>query len=179
MASSAKGYNPLRWDCEKRGCFNQERRPKIEQFSDCFPGRINFGDVDGIVEINGYALILEWKTSVGDKLPMGQQIMYKNITKPGNITVIVIVGNAKTMDCESYCFFYRGKQSQWVSANLKTIKNKIKNWSNWVKTKKTRCKDGKTRISTKTDQVKESAGQPRTAAIKRTRAGADRVCIDT
>jgi len=55
---SANGYNPLRWDCQKRGCFNLKRRPKIEIFAECFPGRINFGDVDGIVEINGNALLL-------------------------------------------------------------------------------------------------------------------------
>ena len=35
----ADGYNPLRWDCERQGCFNLKRRPKIEVFADCFPGR--------------------------------------------------------------------------------------------------------------------------------------------
>ena len=37
----ANGYNPLRWDCERQGCFNLKRRPKIEVFADCFPGRIS------------------------------------------------------------------------------------------------------------------------------------------
>lgn len=55
--TAANGYNPLRWDCERRGCFNLKRRPKIEVFAECFPGRINFGDVDGIVEIGGNALL--------------------------------------------------------------------------------------------------------------------------
>ena len=59
--SLANGYNPLRWDCLRRGCFNLKRRPKIEVFADCFPGRINFGDVDGIVEISGNALLLDGK----------------------------------------------------------------------------------------------------------------------
>jgi hypothetical protein len=49
----ANGYNPMRWNCEKDGCFNVKCRPKIEQFADCFPGRIAVSDIDGIVEING------------------------------------------------------------------------------------------------------------------------------
>ena len=36
-----RGYNPMRWDCERDGCFNVLRRPKIEVFADCFPRRIN------------------------------------------------------------------------------------------------------------------------------------------
>ena len=48
------GYNPMRWDCEKSGCFNVKCRPKIEVFAECFPGRINFGDMDGRVELGGY-----------------------------------------------------------------------------------------------------------------------------
>ena len=74
MVSFAKGYNPLRWDCEKRGCFNIKRRPKIEVFHKCFPGNINFGDVDGIVEINGRGLMLEWKSGKPNK--KGELVIY-------------------------------------------------------------------------------------------------------
>lgn len=49
----AGGYNPLCGDCARHGCFSLKRRPKIELFADCFPGRISFGAVDGIVEIGG------------------------------------------------------------------------------------------------------------------------------
>ena len=42
------GYNPLRWDCQKQGCFNKKKRPKIEEFAECLPGKISFGDIDGI-----------------------------------------------------------------------------------------------------------------------------------
>jgi hypothetical protein len=51
--TAALGYNPLRLDCAAQGCFNLKRRSNIELFADCFPGRISFGDVDGIVEIGG------------------------------------------------------------------------------------------------------------------------------
>ena len=133
MVSYAKGYNPMRWDCEKQGCFNIKRRPKIEVFSECFPGRINFGDVDGIVEINGSALMLEWKTSIGGSLPKGQQIMYERITKNGMLTVVLIIGNAETMLCEKYSLFFKGKQTDWINADLEKIKCRIKQWVQWAR----------------------------------------------
>ena len=43
--TTANGANPLRWDCAKRGCFNEKKRPKIEVFAECFPGRISFGKI--------------------------------------------------------------------------------------------------------------------------------------
>ena len=49
----------MRWDCSASGCFNVKRRPKVEQFADALPGRVSFGDVDGIVEINGWFLMIE------------------------------------------------------------------------------------------------------------------------
>ena len=126
------GFNPLRWDCIKQGCFNLKRRPKIQVFADCFPGRINFGDVDGIVEINGKALLLEWKTK-NVKLPTGQRIMYEQITKTGDITVVCVVGNAETMECESSFFFYRGKQYPTKDCDLQSVKERIRKWVNSVK----------------------------------------------
>ena len=36
MTTKVYGYNPLRWDCEKSGCFNIKCRPKLEQFAGVF-----------------------------------------------------------------------------------------------------------------------------------------------
>ena len=60
--SADNGFNPMRWDCDRWGCFNRVCRPKIEKFADCFPGRINFGDLVAIVEVSGNTLVLEWKS---------------------------------------------------------------------------------------------------------------------
>jgi len=132
MASSDNGYNPLLWDCKKDGCFNKQCRPKIEVFCDCFPGKINFGDLDGIVEINGKALILEWK-GFTENIPTGQKIMYQRITLTKIVTVIVIIGNPVTMECEKYCLFFKGKQFIWVNADLLEIKERIKDWGKWAR----------------------------------------------
>ena len=134
MALSGDGFNPMGWDCEKSGCFNKERRPKIEIFCDCFPGKINFGDVDGIVEINGRGLMLEWKTSMKKlTFPIGQKIMYERLTSGRKLTVLGIIGDAKTMVCSKYCIFWDGKQGQWIDSDLKEIKNRIKQWVEWAK----------------------------------------------
>ena len=125
------GYNPLRWDCNKRGCFNIKRRPKIEVFSGCFPGAISFGDVDGIVEINGRALMLEWKTDTKEPTT-GQRIMYERITRTKIVTVLLVVGNAETMVVSHMGNFFKGKQSKLKEANLEDVKHSIKRWVTWA-----------------------------------------------
>ena len=124
---SNKGYNFLRWDCEKNGCFNKLCRVKFHVFADCFPGNINFSDVDGIVEINGRALMLEWKTNRGS-LPTGQAIMYRRITKAGLISVLCVVGNAETMQCEGYSIYKEGKFFEFKRGALRQIKKVIRKW---------------------------------------------------
>lgn len=127
----ANGYNPLRWDCEKKGCFNIKRRPKIEVFAECFPGNINFGDVDGIVEINGRALILEWKTDTEDPT-RGQHIMYTRLTRGQMISVMLIVGNAETMEVTHRDTYIDGKKSPLEKASLESVKADITRWRQWA-----------------------------------------------
>ena len=77
MASLDK-FKPMIWDCNKDGCFNEKMRLDFGVFYDCFPGKISFTDVDGIVEINKVALMLEWKSGKAIVYPgSGQDIMYR------------------------------------------------------------------------------------------------------
>lgn len=117
----------MRWDCDKNGCFNIKCRPKLEVFSDCFPGKINFGDVDGIIEINGKALMLEWKTRRGP-LPTGQAIMYRRITETGLISVLCVVGDAETMECKGYSIYKGGKFFEFKPGDLGQVKKVIRKW---------------------------------------------------
>lgn len=123
----SNGHNPMRWDCDKRGCFNKKRRPKIEVFHDLFPGRISFGDVDAIVEINGHALILEWKSERNDPAT-GQRIMYERLTANAPITVMLVVGDAETMEIDSLGYFFAGKYSAPVDCDLNGMREKIAGW---------------------------------------------------
>jgi len=76
--SPDNGANPMRWDCRTQGCFNLKKRPKIERFADCLPGRIALTDVDGVTELCGNVLYLEWKSHQG--LGDGQRILFERLT---------------------------------------------------------------------------------------------------
>lgn len=121
----------MRWDCEKQGCFNKLRRPKIEELAECLPGKIAFSDVDGVVEINGYGLFLEWKSFEGN-IPIGQRIMYERFTKTGQFTAFVINGDAETMIVESMAIYWKGRFKGWQEADLDALKEHIKRWSQWA-----------------------------------------------
>lgn len=130
---TAQGFNPMRWKCEVRGCYNVKHRPKIEVFADVWPGKISMGDVDGIVEISGNALMLEWKTETS-KLPIGQKIMYSRITNGKRITVICVCGNAETMEVSSYKTFFNGRESPaWTAIDLAGLKKRLKEWCDWAR----------------------------------------------
>lgn len=121
------GYNPLRHDCKSKGCFNLIHRPKIEVFHDLFPGKISFSDIDAIVEIQGNALVLEWK-STGAPIHAGQEIMWRRLTRGGIFTVFFIEGSAKTMEVQSICVLYRGVRHEKEPANLDHVRAKIAGW---------------------------------------------------
>ena len=125
------GFNPLRWDCEKLGCFNKKQRPKIEVFAECFPGRINFGDVDAEVELNGHFLQLEWKSYIGEP-PTGQRIKFEKYTSRPGFNVIVVCGDAETMHVEAYQVWHNGKAIPWVAATLEDLKWRIARWRAWA-----------------------------------------------
>lgn len=121
------GFNPMRWDCERDGCFNLKRRPKIEAFADCFPGRINFGDVDGLVEFGGNFCLLEWK-GAGGRLRDGQRRSYETFTKGNGNIVFVVYGNAETMKVEGYSVFWQGCNVKYREADIETVKAGIRKW---------------------------------------------------
>lgn len=124
---STRGYNPMRWDCEKNGCFNQKKRPKIELFADCFPGSISFGDVDAEVELNGYGLRMEWKCHAGD-IPSGQRIMYQRKTFFGIDAVVCVHGDAESMTVEHFGWFVLGEWRGWKSGTLEDLRHEVKKW---------------------------------------------------
>ena len=127
---SKNGYNPILWDCEKDGCFNKKCRPKIEVFCDCFKDKINFGDVDAIVEIEGKGLMLEWKSKT-NRIKLAQEIMYTKLTKTGLLTVIVVFGNAETMQVKRFYQYKYGIKGESIIGNLDDLKMFIRKWCAW------------------------------------------------
>ena len=117
----------LRWDCERQGCFNRVKRPKIEVFDDCFPGLNAFGDVDGMIERNGRFLIQEWK---GPRdIPGGQRIMFERLTQGCPFTVVIVEGDAETMTVEAINVVAGGKIGEWEPCDLESLKRRIRRWN--------------------------------------------------
>ena len=128
-----KGFNPLRWDCKRYGCFNVKRRPKIQAFAECFPRGINFGDVDGMVELAGAFCLLEWKGD-GGTIKTGQRLSYIKFTQfHGNI-VFLVNGDAETMEVKDYSIFWKGKQGRLIAGNLWDVKQRMRDWAKWMET---------------------------------------------
>ena len=126
------GTNPMRWDCTSRGCFNQLRRPKIERFAACFPGRIAMSDIDATVEVNGHFVFLEMKSFQGE-IPRGQRIYFERLTRLSQrISVMIICGDAETMQCEAICWIYNGQLTDWQPATLDDVVRLLNKFANWA-----------------------------------------------
>jgi hypothetical protein len=130
---NAAGHNPLRWNCLESGCFNLKLRPKIEVFADCFPGKINFGDVDALVERRGMFCLLEWK-SKNEDLPSAQHISFSAFTRTSGNVVFVVQGDPKTMEVMRYCIYWDGRRRGWASASIDELKARLKDWFRYADT---------------------------------------------
>jgi hypothetical protein len=128
------GHNPMRWDCQRDGCFNKICRPKIEQFAECLPGRIAFSDVDAVTEINDHYLWLEWKR-LPAPLPIGQRIMFERLTAAPSqrFIVLVIVGDAEAMEVESVAVVSGGAIGGFQPSTLQHVKTFISDWAAWAR----------------------------------------------
>ncbi len=130
---SPDGVNYMRWDCKASGCFNVLLRPKLHVFAKCFPGRINFGDVDGWVELNGFFCVLEWKGS-GGSLGRGQEITFERFTRQAGNIVFVVEGNAEHMTVARYFCYWDGRPTSWREADLERLQDAITSWAMQART---------------------------------------------
>jgi hypothetical protein len=135
-SAMTNGYNPMRWKCENDGCFNTLKRPKIEVFSSCFPGRQNFGDVDGLIERNGYFGLLEWKgknpSGSYGMLSDGQRITYEKFSSRNGNIVFVVRGDAETMTVDECAIFWDKSMKPFKPADLKEVQRLMTWWNEWT-----------------------------------------------
>lgn len=131
---NAAGYNPMRWQCSERGCYNVKHRPKIEYFAGALPGKIAMTDVDATTEVNGHFLFLEWKSGEPRDLPTGQRIYAQRLTSLSEkITYVVVCGDAETMEVKAILPVAKGKLHAWQSCDLEGLFERIKRWSTKAK----------------------------------------------
>ena len=128
--SAPNGYNPMRWKCEDAGCFNLKKRPKIEVFADCFPGRIAFSDVDATVEVNGRFLFLEFKEGEPRDIPTGQRIYLQRLTLLHRyIQAIIVSANSETMDVSHVRLVRGGQFGPVENCDLAGLRARLRSWS--------------------------------------------------
>lgn len=116
------------WDCKVRGCFNEKKRLKFAAFAECFPGKVNFTDVDAIVEKNGHVLMLEWKESPCVMEDTGQGIMFKRISQDFAICVLCVAGDAETMTVTHTASYKDGQWREWTPSDITSLRHRISKW---------------------------------------------------
>ena len=124
------GANPMQWDCARQGCFNAKKRPKIEIFADCLPGRIAMSDVDAIVEVCGNLLLMEWKDH--QQISRGQRILFERLTLLCPATVLIVEGDAELMTVSSIRTAWRGVISAPEAIDIGGLRMRIEDWSRWA-----------------------------------------------
>jgi hypothetical protein len=128
--STDNGTNPMRWNCQTQGCFNVKKRPKIERFADCLPGRIAFTDVDGLVEINGNLLLMEWKDH--RNVCVGQRILFERLTRFCPATVLIVKGDAESMAVDSVAVAWAGHIGPPHPIDLDGLRRMVQGWAKWA-----------------------------------------------
>lgn len=127
--TDSDGYNPLRWDCEKRQCWNLLCRPNIEYFARVLPRNIGMTDIDGSVEVNKHFLFLEWKSFEGD-IPVGQRLYFERLTKVSkDITCVIVFGTPHPMNVQKICTIWDGKLSAWEACDLVGLIERVGRWA--------------------------------------------------
>lgn len=128
---AANAYE-MRWDCERNGCFNEMKRVKFSVFAPAFPGKINFTDVDGIVEISGNGLLLEMKEGPFE-LSTGQRLLYSRMTANAPLAVLLVAGDAREMRLTHYSVIWQGETSiPWTEATTEEVVSHVGEWAAWA-----------------------------------------------
>lgn len=134
MNQTVPGYNPLRWDCAERGCYNVKHRPKIEFFAGALPGKIALTDIDASCEVNGHFLFLEWKSGEPRDLPTGQRIYAQRLTDISpRFVYVVVCGDAETMEVRHVRLVWKGLIHPWQECDLEGLFERIQIWARRVK----------------------------------------------
>jgi hypothetical protein len=130
---SEGGYNKMAWDCEDgKNCFNLKMRPKFHHFADCFPGKGNFTDVDGIIEMRGKVLMLEWKRRAND-IPLAQEIMFRRLAKFYGFKVVCVAGDAELMTVTDHRIISPYEvQEEWQPSTFPRVWDIFHGWAQWA-----------------------------------------------
>ena len=114
----------LRWNCDDGDRYLRQL-PDWSPFNDCFPRGIRIGDVDGIVEIGGRFLMLEWKGSKDVSLPNGQRKLLQRFGRPPD-AVLCLRGTPSDLQ---WLIFDGSEPEGWRDVSLDEVKAWVKRWA--------------------------------------------------
>jgi hypothetical protein len=115
----------LRHRCDKNGCY-LATLPDWAILRGCCPRGIEPTDVDGLIEIGGHFLLLEWKRP-GAGLTTGQHLTFEALRRTGYFTVLVIWGIARQPQ-EILVFAPQGIRPR-RSCDLFGLQEKVSEWA--------------------------------------------------
>lgn len=111
-------------------CYRDTYAPKFNVFSECFPGKIEMSDADGIVEINGNFLCVEFKYSIDNISEYdGQTRMLKRMSTIPGWSVAFIECDARTMACTGVRWVVDGSLEDKHDVDIDDVKAIFAEWS--------------------------------------------------
>lgn len=123
----------MRWNCKQKGECYLKSLPDWGILKDCFPRGISPTDIDGLIEIKGNLLVLEWKKP-GAVIQEGQQQALRGISLYRKATVFVVFGNPKLPTVEALQEVHLGKFHPAVRCTLKDLRARCQRWGRWANT---------------------------------------------
>lgn|GEM_PF-2197537 len=79
----------IQHQCARNGCY-KDKLPDWAILEGCFPRGIRPSDVDGIIEMSGHILMLEWKPA-NATLSTGQRLLFLNMTRSSPLTQAIVI----------------------------------------------------------------------------------------
>lgn len=122
----------FRHDCKASGVCWLKSQPDWKMIEDCFPGKIRPGDVDGLVEVNGNLLLIEWKNP-GDHLEHAQDIAFTKGSLHNRLTAVHVAGQASVPSVTEFTVYANGERSKPKKGDLADFRRFCRLWADAAK----------------------------------------------
>jgi hypothetical protein len=127
MHPDSRPNGNMKWNCQVDGCY-RDQLPDWSPFNDCFPRTgIRITDIDGMVEIGGHFLFIEWKRP-GSEVPDGQMKAFQRLTNHPGITVLIVWGDT-TDNPTAWRVIHGGDTSKPTRLNFDQFYRSVTEWA--------------------------------------------------
>lgn len=117
----------IRWNCETSGCYKDKCIPDWGFLQGAFPRGCRPTDIDGIVELDGNFLLLEWKN--GGEIPAAQRTLFRRITElSSDIIAVVLFGDTEKSTVECMQVVKNGEIGPKEACTTEEFVDKCRRW---------------------------------------------------